>query len=197
MARIGQLAAKDQPRTAGALEQGTSVTVSPETMCLIIHTGPAANLASKARGDEALSLLPDQIYPAAEAFMLTQYFPFLDPRHATPAITARLRSLAEDAGRFESDAAFVPELLHSAPIIDDYAPVVHSHGLLLVGDVVGHPQFWSRRIRTSQLWFADPSGQWVRTLSRFYRLGRPGSRDLWPSVTPAGGRIDGYWGADH
>ena len=114
--------------------------------------------------------------------MLTQHFPFLDPRHATPAITARLRSLAEDAGRFEIDASFVPSLLHSAPIIDNYVPVVHSVGLVLVGEVVGHPHIWSRKIRTSQLWFADPGGQWVRTLSRFYRLGRPGSRDLWPST---------------
>ncbi|RYH64405.1 MAG: hypothetical protein EON54_06555 [Alcaligenaceae bacterium] len=124
--------------------------------------------------------------------MLTQHFPFLDPRHATPAITARLRSLADDAGRFESDASFAPSRLHSAPIIDHYVPVVHALGLVLVGEVVGHPQLWSR-IRTSQLWFADPSGQWVRTLSRFYRLGRPGSRDLWPSTKAT----DGYWGADH
>lgn len=129
--------------------------------------------------------------------MLTQYFPFLDPRHATPAITARLQSLAEDAARFESDAAFVPELLHSAPIIDNYVPVVHPLGLLLAGDVEGHPQFWSRSIRTSQVWFADPHGRWVRTLSRFYRLGRPGPRDLWPSAKATGGTADGYPEADH
>lgn len=123
--------------------------------------------------------------------MLTQHFPFLDPRHATPAVTARLRSLAEDTGRFEIDASFVPGLLHSAPIIDNYVPVVHSLGLVLVGEVVGHPHI-SSRIRTSQLWFADPTGQWVRTLSRFYRLGRPGSRDFWPSTKAT----DGYWGPD-
>jgi hypothetical protein len=118
--------------------------------------------------------------------MLTQHFPFLDPRHATPAITARLRSLADDAGRFESNAFFVPSLLNSAPIIDNYVPVVHSVGLVLVGEVVGHPQSWSR-IRTSQLWFADPGGQWVRTLSRFYRLARPGSQDLWLSTKATDG----------
>lgn len=30
-------------------------------------------------------------------------------------------------------------------------------------------------IMTSPLWFADPEGRWVRTLSRYYRLGPPAS----------------------
>lgn len=129
--------------------------------------------------------------------MLTQYFPFLDPRHATPAITERLRSLADDTGRLENGASFVSELLLSAPIIDNYVPIVHSLGLLLAGDVVGHPQIVARRIRTSQVWFADPNGQWVRTLSRFYRLGRPGPRGLWPTTTANGDTNDGYGETDH
>jgi hypothetical protein len=30
---------------------------------------------------------------------------------------------------------------------------------------------------TTALWFADPDGSWVRTLSRFYRLGPPANPD--------------------
>lgn len=42
---------------------------------------------------------------------------------------------------------------------------------LLIGRVTGHPLLGDRTASTSPLWFADPDGTWVRTLSRFYRLG--------------------------
>ena len=62
----------------------------------------------------------------------------------------------------------------TAPVLDLYVPLVTPIGLHLVGQVTGHPRLGSRTIVTSQLWFADPDGMWVRTLSRFYVLGRPG-----------------------
>jgi hypothetical protein len=49
--------------------------------------------------------------------------------------------------------------------------------LHLVGQVTGHPRHGAGKIITSQLWWADPDGMWVRTLTRFYGLGRPADPD--------------------
>jgi hypothetical protein len=46
-------------------------------------------------------------------------------------------------------------------------------GVRLIGHVTGHPVHGDRAVVTSPVWFADPEGTWVRTLSRFYRLGPP------------------------
>ena len=109
--------------------------------------------------------------------MLTKTFPFLDYRKITPDIAARLQILAEDSARLAQDATFVAARLRTAPVLDLYVPLVTPIGLHLVGQVTGHPRLGSRTIVTSQLWFADPDGMWVRTLSRFYGLGRPSDRD--------------------
>jgi hypothetical protein len=114
--------------------------------------------------------------------MLTRAFPFLDLSRTTPAITARLRSLADASARFERDVTFVSHLLESAPLLDRYVPTIGPLGLQLIGEVAGHPILGSRIIRTSQIWFADPHTQWVRSLSRFYRLGRPGGPGWWPTM---------------
>jgi hypothetical protein len=105
--------------------------------------------------------------------MLTETFPFLDYRKITPDIAARLQMLGEDSARLAHDATFVADRLTTAPVLDLYVPLVTPIGLHLVGQVSGHPRLGSRTIVTSQLWFADPGGMWVRTLSRFYGLGRP------------------------
>ncbi len=104
--------------------------------------------------------------------MLVRTYPFLDPRRISHAISASLQSLADDCARLERDVSFVADRLRGAPFLDQYAPVVSPLGLQLVGQVSDHPLLGSRTIITSQLWFADPDGGWVRTLSRFYRLGR-------------------------
>lgn len=104
--------------------------------------------------------------------MLVRTYPFLDPRRISHAISTSLQSLADDCGRLERDVSFVTDRLRTAPFLDQYAPVVSPLGLQLVGRVSDHPLLGSRMITTSQLWFADPENRWVRTLSRFYRLGR-------------------------
>lgn len=106
--------------------------------------------------------------------MLTKSFAFLDPSHLTPELIDRIRSLADACTDFRINGAVPEALLQSAPRLDAYFPVVTPQGLRLIGEVSGHPLLpgQGRRIITSQLWFADPKERWVRTLSRFYRLGR-------------------------
>ncbi|WP_076860735.1 DUF6634 family protein [Bradyrhizobium mercantei] len=108
--------------------------------------------------------------------MLTSLFPFLDPAHISPNLSRRLRDLADDCDRLELRRS-VSELLKQAPLLEDWVPVVTPRGVKLVGRVTGHPILGDGTAATSQLWFADPDGSWVRTLSRFYRLRRPLERN--------------------
>ena len=57
--------------------------------------------------------------------------------------------------------------------MEDFVIAQTPLGLQLIGHVSGHPQLGDTMAATSPLWFADPNGTWVRTLSRFYRLGTP------------------------
>ncbi len=119
--------------------------------------------------------------------MLTKMFPFLDPVHITRELSDRLQALAKDCLILEHDITFVAARLRTAPMLDGYVPVLSPLGLHLVGQVTQHPLLGSRRIITSQVWIADPDGHWVRTLSRFYRLGRPAvpdHRDQIPASSP-------------
>jgi hypothetical protein len=53
--------------------------------------------------------------------------------------------------------------------------------LHLIGRALGHPVHGDRRVMTTPLWWADPDGNWVRSLSRFYRLGPAAdARDVRP-----------------
>ena len=126
--------------------------------------------------------------------MLTQLFPFLDPVHITPDLARRLRALADDCDRLNLGRAVSPILLQSAPLLEDWVPAVTPEGLRLIGHASGHPIHGDRMVMTTQLWFADPDGNWIRTLSRFYRLGPPADPDdirrILTSVA-AGGDDDG------
>jgi hypothetical protein len=105
--------------------------------------------------------------------MLTQQFPFLDPIHATTDLIARLRALADDAARLQQTRSISPARLQTAPLLKYWVPLRRSEGLRLIGQVSGHPLIKGPMIMTSPLWFADPKDRWVRTLSRYYRLGPP------------------------
>ena len=105
--------------------------------------------------------------------MLTRSFPFLDPTHISPDLTSRLHALADDCERLSFGQAVPLTILESAPLLTDWAPVLTPGGLHLVGHAVDHPVHGSRMVMTTPLWWADRDGRWIRTLSRFYRLGSP------------------------
>lgn len=105
--------------------------------------------------------------------MLTRLFPFLDPAHIAPDLAFRLRALADDCDRLELGRPVSPILLQSAPLLEGWVPALTAQGLHLIGQASGHPRQGDRMVMTTPLWFADPDGNWVRTLSRFYRLGTP------------------------
>ncbi len=98
----------------------------------------------------------------------------------TPSVVSRLREdaaklerLAADLRRIADGTAPTAADLEAAPVIEGWT---RSMLILpcLVGRVTGHPEIGSGRVtRTSDVWHSDPLGGWVRTLSRFYRLGRP------------------------
>jgi hypothetical protein len=109
--------------------------------------------------------------------MLTKFFPFLDPAMIEPDLPAKLRKLAND---LEAIRHFPPSTaaLHDAPSIDQWLAMLTPTGVCLIGDVSGHPQLGDRPATTSPLWAADPDGKWVRTTSRFYRLGEPAGPEI-------------------
>ena len=105
--------------------------------------------------------------------MLTKMFPFLDPVHITSDLTRQLRTLADDCARLGLEYPVSPTMLQSAPLLEQWTPAMTPRGVVLVGLASGHPIHGDRSVTSSPVWFADPDGNWVRTLSRFYRLGLP------------------------
>jgi hypothetical protein len=105
--------------------------------------------------------------------MLTQMFPFLDPVTLTSGLVLRLRALADDCDLLSQRRSVSPFVLDAAPRLDDWVAMPTPMGVQLMGQVTGHPLLGDRAVVTSPLWIADPQGRWVRTLSRFYRLGPP------------------------
>jgi hypothetical protein len=105
--------------------------------------------------------------------MLTQMFPFLDPATITRDLVERLQSLATDCERLRQRGSVSPIELRFAHRIDDWVFLQTPLGIQLMGNVTGHPLLGGRAVVTSPLWFADPDGAWIRSLSRFYRLGAP------------------------
>jgi hypothetical protein len=103
--------------------------------------------------------------------MLTKDFPFLLPRHVGRELSARLRSLADDLDRAHGATGPTTEDLASAPLFVDWRCVLSPLGSRLAGFVAGNPILGNRPTLTSQVWAADACGTWIRTLSRFYRLG--------------------------
>jgi hypothetical protein len=122
--------------------------------------------------------------------MLTRLFPYLDPAHISLDLSRRLHLLAADCERLRRDRDVPARIFDKAPLLQDWIPVSAPEGLHLAGYAVRHPVLGDRRMMTSPLWWADPDGKWVRTLSRYYRLGSPADakdiRRLFDSSQAAG-----------
>lgn len=124
--------------------------------------------------------------------MLTDSFPFLLPRHIERGLPSNLRRLADDLERICSGEAPTGAELANAPLIENWSVVLTPMGLRMDGFVSDHPLIGAGHTLISQLWASDANGRWVRTLSRFYRLGWSADPDL-PAI--AGSKhISGYDG---
>ncbi len=84
----------------------------------------------------------------------------------------RQEALAADLRRLAADAAPSPAELAAAPLLQDWTWLSRSVRCL-GGTVQEHPVLPDGRIRTSEVLVHAPSQHWVRTLSRWYVLGRP------------------------
>lgn len=84
------------------------------------------------------------------------------------AIVAKLRALADDIERM---TMFSPTAeLEDAPLLDDWDFALRTVPIL-AGRAVGHPILGSRDVCTSEIFAVDVAFRWVRSFSRFYRLG--------------------------
>lgn len=89
----------------------------------------------------------------------------------------RLNALAADMSAIGRGVSPEELIEGEAPLLDrsilggQFAPC-------LVGLSTGHPVLAgeNRKIATSDLWLLADDGSWARTLSRWYRLGRPGDQ---------------------
>ncbi len=99
----------------------------------------------------------------------------LDP--AFDAMLGRLKALVADMERVR-DGLAEKDLPEDAPMLDQWM-IAQRPVSCLVGRSSGHPSLMGegRPITTSDLWLISEDGQWARTLSRWYRLGRPVRQD--------------------
>lgn len=86
-------------------------------------------------------------------------------------LLARLAADMEAVARGELPQGLAPE---DAPFLEAWA-VAREMAPCLTGLANGHPILSgvARPVATSQLWLISSDMQWARTLSRWYRLGRP------------------------
>jgi hypothetical protein len=87
---------------------------------------------------------------------------------------ARLEKLAADLDRLACGIMPTAESLAAAPRLDGYVRATRPVPCL-VGHCTDHPRLNGPLITTTDLWVVAPELGWVRTLSRFYRLGNPRS----------------------
>ncbi len=110
--------------------------------------------------------------------MPTTAFPFLLPHHIERDLPAKLRALADDLEDIRTGTGPAASDITTAPLLVDWRGVLTATGLRLAGFAAGHPRLGNRPVLTSQIWAADAHSRWVRTLSRYYRLGVPAGAHL-------------------
>ncbi|MFC3058364.1 DUF6634 family protein [Paenirhodobacter populi] len=105
------------------------------------------------------------------------------PEHLRDLVAAHLPVIASvEAGPTVAD-------LTNAPYLDRWITMREFTGrIVLFGDVTGHPLLHDTGIVTSQLFGIDAKAGWARTLSRWYRLGRPLAPDKGEFPDPFGFR---------
>ena len=87
-------------------------------------------------------------------------------------LAAHLKRLSTDLVEIAGGRGPRPEDLADAPTLDEYV-VAEKTLPCLVGVQSGHPSVTGSRIQTSEMYVLDERSGWARTLSRYYRLGRP------------------------
>lgn len=96
---------------------------------------------------------------------------FLHPKKLDDGLPRLLKALADDIESISTGDEPSPELLATAPLLEDWRYSMTLIGVRLVGRVAGHPKLIGGMIMTSPLWVVDPKLRWARTTSRYYRLG--------------------------
>lgn len=99
---------------------------------------------------------------------------FLTARGLSPNIELyidRCERLLADLKAIQAGDGPTEAELAAAPLIDQYSKV-YVPVPCLVGLIHGHPGMDNGPGRTSDLWVVAPDQGWVRTMSRYYRLGR-------------------------
>jgi hypothetical protein len=93
-------------------------------------------------------------------------------------MSVRAIEAAEDVSWIECGNRPTAQDLADAPVLHDWR--FHSiRSAVLEGVVVGHPSLRDGPVRTSMLFYYDKELSFARTLSRYYRLGRPaGEREM-------------------
>lgn len=89
-----------------------------------------------------------------------------------------MRRLLSDLEQLEAGTLDTSDIRAKAPMLDDYRLIIGwSHAMK--GIVTGHPLLPDgHEIVTSQLMYLDPAVGLARTLSRWYRVGKPWQRQV-------------------
>lgn len=89
---------------------------------------------------------------------------------------ARLDKLVTDLKRIAEGKTPSAQLLEGSPYLRNWQLASYSVPRL-VGECDNHPILSAQVIRTSDIWVFAPELGWARTLSRFYRLGKPADEE--------------------
>jgi len=85
----------------------------------------------------------------------------------------RIERLAVDLRALHEGRVPTPQDLVDAPTIDRWTIAATTGSPALLGHVFGHPMLGTREVLTSPVIVAAPDDGFARTISRYYRLGRP------------------------
>jgi hypothetical protein len=85
----------------------------------------------------------------------------------------RLTRLVTDLSRYARGETPSESELRSAPLIDQWRPVIDVTAIRFAGRISDHPLVFGPDGFTSRIYAIDPGGRWVRTYTRLWRTGAP------------------------